>query len=99
MLSLFIIHARWIESRVEVRGRGILFHGALVPWLRMVNYEWLEHDQQNTFLLHLNVRRPFPFLASYYRICVPSADVESVDRCLRNNLSVVPDSSRAHEQS
>jgi len=89
VLALCLIHARWIERRVEVRERGILYRGSLIPWLRMVNYQWMEGETQPRGLLRLNVRRPLPFLIPHYEIVVPDADVKRVDECLRRNISPV----------
>ncbi|MBI4911035.1 MAG: serine/threonine protein kinase [Acidobacteria bacterium] len=89
LLALCLLYARWIQPRLEVRGRGILFRGSLIPWLRMVNYQWIEDDTDDTRVLRLNVRRLLPFLVPYYQIQVPSLQVDTIERWLQRNIAQV----------
>ena len=85
------IHLQWIHPRIEIRDRGIIYCGSLIPWLRMVSYRWEEPEDSDAgkAVLRLNVRRPLPFLLPYRQIELRKEDSDAVDDLLRRNVTQV----------
>ena len=93
-LAVFLVawmHRRWIESRIEIRDRGILYRGSLIPWLRMVSYrrEEPQYSDDGNVVLRLNVRRPLPFLVPYSQMELRKEDSDVVDDILRRNVAQI----------
>ena len=84
-----LIHLWWINPRIEIRDRGILYRGSLIPWLRMVSYRWENPEYAYDAVLRLNVRRPLPFLMPYFQIELRKEDSEAVDEILKRNVAQI----------
>ena len=93
-LAVFLVawmRRRWIESRIEIRDRGILYRGSLIPWLRMVSYrrEEPEYSDDHKVVLRLNVRRALPFLVPYSQIELRKEDSDVVENILRRHIAQI----------
>ncbi|MFN7936443.1 MAG: serine/threonine-protein kinase [Bryobacteraceae bacterium] len=95
-----ITYALVVAAFVEIRGRGLLYHGALISWLEIRGASWENKEGMPVILskqllderlyLRLNVRRSLALLRPYVRVPIPYEDVDRVDAYVKERLAVWP---------
>jgi serine/threonine protein kinase len=81
---------------LEIRERGLFYHGRLFPWVQIRGYTWkaISHtwiaDNTEWVLLRLEIHRLF-HIFPFPRIPVPSGRQAEVDALMKRHLSMWPE--------
>jgi hypothetical protein len=98
--SLAGVYVLFACRYLEVRGRGILYRGRMIPWLRLEGYEWeAQATPQDLVIFRLNpekaaIRLKVQRLFSIFpgpKLVVPSDRRDEMEAILKRHLSAWPE--------
>jgi serine/threonine protein kinase len=99
-LVSLLLYGFLVVGRIEVRGRGVIAGGRLIPWVKVQSFAWESPSEiQGLFsarrfaefeYLKLNVRRSLKLLPPFHRVPISAGDVEPVNTIVEKHLAAWP---------